>query len=185
MKRLPKKTAFEGIILLGLVMLAGCASTPTAESVPGFSPGSYQNTEYGFTVEFPDHYILQNTERDEVFRVANPNAFKIPVFTVNITDPEADAALNSATYLESVEKAAPKSKRFRILSEEKVTLNDGTPGLALVFKYVYSDGVTKLQTASLWVLKDGKSIAANATTILGGDTTPNKLLGMVKSLKFN
>ena len=65
-----------------------------------------------------------------------------------------------------------------------VTLNDGTPGLALTYKWTFSDGMTKLQTASMWVLKDGKSITATATTILGGDTTPEMLLEMVKTLKF-
>ena len=184
MKKLSQNLAFIGIVLLALAMLSACASAPQPQSQSGFTPGHYKNDEYRFTVEFPDHYVPERLERDEVFHVANSNSWKIPVFTVNIADAEADAKLDSQAYMDSVKKTMPGSKRYKILSEEMVTLNDGTPGLKMFFKYTMADGTTKLQTASMQILKDGKSIATNATTILGGDTTPDKLLEMVSSIKF-
>ncbi len=184
MKKLPQSLMFIGIVLLSMVMLSACASTPQPQSQPGQTPGHYKNDEYRFTVEYPDHYVPERLERDEVFHVANPNTWKIPVFTVNIADAKADAKLDSQAYMDDAKKAMPGSKRFKILSEEMVTLNDGTPGLKMFFKYTMPDGTTKLQTASMWIIKDGKSISTNATTILGGDTTPDKLLEMASSIKF-
>ena len=184
MRKLSQGTMFIGVIFLSMVMLSACASTPQPQSQPGQTPGHYKNDEYRFTVEYPDHYVMQRLERDEVFHVANPNQWKIPVFTVNISDAKAEEKLDAQAYVGSVKKTIPGSKRYKVLSEEMVTLNDGTLGLKMFFKYTLPDSVTKLQTASMWILKDGKSMSTNATTILGGDTTPDKLLEMVSSIKF-
>jgi hypothetical protein len=170
------------MMVLGcFAMLQACAGAP---KLPESKAGLYANQELSFTVEYPENYVAQPLQGDEVFRTANPNPYLIPVLTVNTSDAEAGVELASAPFLASAQAATPGSKRFKVLSEEMVTLNDGTPGLALTYKWTFSDGMTKLQTASLWVLKDGKSISANATTILGGDTTPEMLLEMVKTLKF-
>ena len=184
MKKLSQCLALIGIVLLSLVMLSACASTPQPQSQPGQTPGHYKNDEYHFTADYPDHYLPQRLEGDDVFRAANPNAYKIPVFNVTVADAEAGSALDANAWMESAKKAAPGSKRFNVLSEKMVTLNDGTPGLAITYKWTFSDGATKLQTASMWVIKNGKLISTNATTILGGDTKPDKLLEMVSSIKF-
>ncbi len=183
MKKKSQIFAISLACILGMVFLSACATTQP-QTLTGFTPGKYQNDEYRFTVEFPDHYEVQKIKGDEVFKVANPNMYSIPVFSVNIADAKPEDKLDSQVFLKSVKKAAPRSKRFKILSEEMITLNDGTPGLAMFFKFTLEDGVTKLQTASMWVIKDGKSFSTNATTILGGDTGPDKLLAMVKSLSF-
>jgi hypothetical protein len=162
-------------------MLQACAGAP---KLPESKAGLYANQELSFTVEYPENYVAQPLQGDEVFRTANPNPYLIPVLTVSVADASADAKLESAPCLESAQAAVTGSKRFKILSEEMVTLNDGTPGLALTYKWTFMDGMTKLQTASMWVLKDGKSISVSCTTILGGDTTPEVLLAMVKTLNF-
>lgn len=176
-----KKAAIVLFVLGCFVMLQACAGAP---KLPESKAGLYANQELSFTVEYPDNYASQPLQGDEVFRAANPNPYLIPVLTVSVADVDAGGKLESAPFMESAKAAVPGSKRFKLLSEEMVTLNDGTPGLALAYKWTFSDGMTKLQTASLWILKDGKSISANATTILGGDTTPEMLLEMVKTLKF-
>ena len=176
-----------GIAILGIAMLSACATAPKEQpkgDAGDQTPGFYKNEEYRFTAEYPDHYVPERLERDEVLHVANPNAWKIPVFTVNIADMKGDEKLDAQAYIDSAKKALPGSKRHKILSEEMVTLNDGTPGLKMFFTYTLPDGITKLQTASMWILKDGKAISTNATTILGGDTKPDKLLEMVSSIKF-
>ncbi len=184
MKKMSQSLMSIGIVLLSVVMLSGCASTPQPQSQLEQIPGHYKNDEYRFTVEYPDNYVLLDLKKDEVFRAANPNGYNIPVFYVIVADAQAGAALDANAFVAAVEKGVPGSKRFKILSEKMVTLNDGTPGLALTYKWTFSDGITKLQTASMQVLKDGKSISTNATTILGSDTTPDKLLEMVSSIKF-
>ncbi len=187
MKKLSQGLAFIGIILLSMVLLSACASTPQEQSkgdTGGQTPGLYKNEEYRFTAEYPDHYVPERLAGDDVFRAVNTNAYKIPVFNVTVADAKAGEALNAKVWIKSAKKATPGSKRFKILSEEMVTLNDGTPGLLVFYKWTFSDGMTKLQTASMWVIKNGKSISASATTILGGDTTPDKLKAMVSSIKF-
>lgn len=176
-----KKAAMIMMVLGCFVMLQACASAP---KLPEATPGLYVNAEHSFTVAYPDKYVTQPLQGDEVFRTANPNPYLIPVLTVSIADASADAKLESAPFLAAAQAAVPGSKRFKVLSEEMVTLNDGKPGLALTYKWTFADGMTKLQTASMWVLKEGKSITASCTTILGGDTTPEMLLEMVKTLKF-
>jgi len=184
MKRLSHCLSLMGVVLLALIMLSACASTPQPQVQPGQTPGHYKNDEYRFTADYPDHYVPIGLQKDEVFRAANPNGYNIPVFYIIVADAQAGAALDANAFVAAVKKGVPGSKRFKILSEKMVTLNDGTPGLALTYKWTFSDGVTKLQTASMQVLKDGKSISTNATTILGGDTKPEKLMEMVSSIKF-
>ncbi|MEN8246088.1 MAG: hypothetical protein ABFS43_14440 [Thermodesulfobacteriota bacterium] len=176
-----RKAALILMVLGCFVMFQACASAP---KLPEAKPGLYVNPEFSFTVEYPENYVAQPLQGDEVFRTANPNPYLIPVLTISVADADAGAKLESAPFLASAQAAVPGSKRFKVLSEEKVTLNDGTPGLALTYKWTFMDGMTKLQTASMWALKDGKSITASCTTILGGDTTPEMLLEMVKTLKF-
>ncbi|ACL01970.1 hypothetical protein Dalk_0261 [Desulfatibacillum aliphaticivorans] len=171
------------VSLIVMVFVSACATTkPQAQ--PGFTPGKYENAEYRFTVTFPDHYELQELQGDEVFKVANPNMYRIPVFSVNVAEAKPGQTLDAQAFVDSVSETMPKAKRFKILSEESIALSDGTPALAIFFKYLYSDGATKLQTASVWAIKDGKSFSTNATTILGGDTGPDKLMEVAKSLTF-
>ncbi len=187
MKKMPKCLVFIGIAILGLAMLSACATAPQEQpkvDAGGQTPGLYKNDDYRFTAEYPDHYVQESLQGDDVFRAVNTNSYKIPVFNVTVADAQAGEALDANAWIESAQKASPGSKRFKILSEEMVTLNDGTPGLLVFYKWTFSDGMTKLQTASMWIIKNGKSISANATTILGGDTTPDKLKAMVSSIKF-
>ena len=181
MKRLSQRPGFVCVVLCTAVMLAACA---TLTVVQPEAAGKYRNEEYRFTVEYPDHYAPQGLKRaDEVFHAANPTIYRLPQFTVNIADAEEGATLDAKAWITSVRKTSHGLKRFKVLSEKMVTLNDGTPALAMFYKYTYKES-TKLQSASMWILKDGKSISATATTILGGATTPDKLLKMVSSFKF-
>lgn len=176
-----KKAAMVLMVMGCFVIFQACAGAP---KMPESKAGFYVNQEFKFSVEYPEQYVPQPLQGDEVYRAANPNPYLIPVLTVSVADVDADAGLESAPFLESAQAAVPGSKRFKLLSEEMATRNDGTPGLALTYKWTFSDGMTKLQTASMWVLKDGKSISVSCTTILGGDTTPEMLLEMVRTLKF-
>ncbi len=176
-----KKVVIVMLVLGCFVMLQACASTP---KLPEAKPGLYVNNEFNFSVEYPENYVQQPPQGDEIFRTANPNPYLIPVLTVNVEDASVDAKLESGAFLKSAEESNPGSKRFKILSEEMTALNDGTPGLALAYKWTFVDGMTKLQTGSMWAVKDGKSITISCTTILGGDTTPEMLLEMVSTLKF-
>ncbi len=177
MKKSSRISAFIGIVFLSVAMLTACATLPKPR------PGLYVNAEYRFTAEDPESYVTQPTQNAEVFRAANPNVWLVPVFAVTIEESEG-GSLDADAFMAAAQNSNPGSKRFKVLSNENVSLNDGTRGLALTYTWTWTDGSTKLQTASLWVLKDGQSISVNATTILGADVTPKILLEMVSSLKF-
>ncbi len=173
------------IILLGLISFVLVQACATAPKLPEPKPGLYVNEEYRFSVEYPEDWqadALQGV--GEVMRVHNPNQWKLPVLTATVADLDDDATLSSEGFIESAKANNPGAKRFKVLSEEMITLNDGTPALAMTWKWTWSDGVTKLQTATVLANKEKNAISTHATTVLGGDTTPDMLLAMAKTLKF-
>jgi hypothetical protein len=169
------------MVLVSLIMLSACATLPKAK------PGLYVNESLRFSVNYPENWQTQPLQGPaEVFRVANPNQWKIPVLVVTIVDLPKDAVLKDAArgWIEAVKRDIPGTKRFKIFSEKMVTLEDGTQALAFTLKWNWTDGVTKLQTGAVTAYKGQKIVTATATTILGGDTTPDKLLEMCQTLKF-
>jgi len=170
------------VVLFGFVMLSACAT------VPKTTPGLYVNKDLGFSINYPENWQpLKFLSPDEVLRVANPNQWKIPVLVVSITDLTKGAVLKNSPkdWIEGAKKDFPKSKRFKILSQKMVKLKDGTPAAAFTLKWTWTDGVTKLQSGAVTAYKGKKAVTATGTTVLGGDTTPDKLLAMCKTLKFH
>jgi len=170
------------VVLAGFVMVSACATLPQAK------PGLYVNKDLRFSINYPDNWQLQKLmTKDEVLRVANPNQWKIPVLNVNITDKTKGAQLKNAAkgWIESTKKNFPKSKRFKVFSQEMIKLEDGTSAAAFTLKWTWIDGQTKLQSASVMAYKKNKVVTATSTTVLGGPTTPDKLLAICKTLKFH
>jgi hypothetical protein len=170
------------LVLSAFVLLQACATAP---KLPEPKPGLYVNEKFRFSVEYPENWLddkLQSEE--EVLRVHFPNQWKIPVLNVTVADLDDNATMDSKGFIEGAKASNPGAKRFKVLSEEMITLNDGTPALALTWKWSWTDGVTKLQTGSVLAYKDKKAISASVTTVLGGDTTPEVLLSIAKTLKF-
>jgi hypothetical protein len=184
MKRLLKTPWIICVVLFSFTMLSACASTPSVQTKEGETsvPGQYKNETYRFTAEYPENYKPKPLKGADVFRVAQPNMWGLPVFHIAVKD--AVENLDGAKYIEFVKKDNPGSKNFDLLSEKMVTLNDGTPALLISWKWTYSDGATKLQSASLAAQKDGKRISVSSTTVQGTDTTPEMLLGVVSTLNF-
>ena len=176
-----KKAAIVLLVLGCFVMFQACASAP---KLPDPKPGLYVNEEYRFTVAYPENWKLDALQPGEVLRAANENPYKLPVITANVGDLKADSSLDPEAYTKAVEQAIPGTKRFKVLSQEDVTLNDGTAAKAFTYKWTWADGATKLVTGALITIKGDKFFSSNATTILGGETKPEQLLALVKSWKF-
>jgi hypothetical protein len=169
-------------VLAGFVLLQACASAP---KLPEPGPGLYVNEEFRFSIIYPDNYQPDALQTNEVLRAANPNEWKIPNITAAVNDLKGDGALEIQKYLDAVKELNPGSKRFKVLSEKDLTLNDGTPAKAFSFKWSWTDGVTKLQSGALITNKGEKSFSCTATTILGGDTKPEVLQGWCESWMFH
>ena len=170
------------LVLSAFVLLQACATAP---KLPEPKPGLYVNKEFRFSVEYPENWLADTLQsEEEVLRVHFPNQWKIPVLTVNVAELSDDAELTSKGFIEGAKASNPGAKRFKVLSEEMIKLNDGTPALALTWKWSWTDGVTKLQTGSVMAFRENISISTSTTTVLGGDTTPEVLLSIAKTLKL-
>ena len=90
-----KKAAMIMMVLGCFVMLQACASAP---KLPEATPGLYVNAEHSFTVAYPEKYVAQPLQGDEVFRTANPNPYLIPVLTVSIADVMPMASSNQLRF---------------------------------------------------------------------------------------
>jgi len=166
-------------LAVGCSLLAGCASQPKSR------PGYYFNPQHGFSVEYPDGWQSQAPQHEEVFRAANPSQFKLPVVTASVTDLRPGATLDPGAFTEAMQRMIPGSRDFNVTSQEDVTLNDSTPAKAFVFEWVWTDGNTKMVTAALIAIKNGKFFTATATNALGASPPPARLLQVVKTWKFH
>jgi hypothetical protein len=176
-----KKAAFVLLVLGCFSMLQACASAP---KLPDPKPGLYVNEEYRFSVAYPENWKPDTLQPGEVLRAANDNPYKVPVITASVADRQPNSTLDPVVFTKIVEQLIPGTKRFKVLSQEDVTLNDGTAAKAFTYKWTWADGATKLLTGALISMKDGKFFTSTATTILGDETKPEQLLEWVKSWKF-
>ncbi len=180
------------VLLAAMFVLTSCvsggnsgAAAPAAEKAKTVA-GDYTNAENSFSVNYPPNWETKPIKGDEVLRAVNNNAWGIPLMVVSIADLKTDAvALEDAApaYFEAMKKENPNAKRFKVLSKEMIKLNDGTDALTTTFKYSM-DATTKLQCALLTTYKNKKSISVLTLTILGGATSPDKLLEMAKTFRF-
>ena len=172
-----KKMRFFLIVLMSLTLIPALALAGSA---------IYTNEDPAFTFVYPDDWEKKPLQGNDVLRVAKPGPYGIPVINVTVADKLADAKpLDKAgkTFMKAVQKTSPGSKRFKLLSEKVITLPGGTKAMAITYKWSL-DEVTKLQSASVMVYKGKKAISLTGTTILGGETTPDKLLEMCQQVKF-
>jgi hypothetical protein len=169
------------LVLTALTLLQACAGTP---KLPKPKPGLYVNEEYRFSVSYPEHWAAEPVQPGEVLRIANPTRYKLPVMTAAAADLREGATLDPVGFTEAFKQAIPGTKQFRIHRQQDVKLNDGTPAKAMVFTWTWTDGSTEMLTAALITIKEDKFFNTTATTVVGGDTTAEQLLEMVKSWKF-
>lgn len=174
-----KKAAIVLLVLGCFVMLQACA---TGSKLPDPKPGLYVNEEFVFTFTYPEMFTEEPLQSNEVLRVAYPNQWKIPVIAVAVADKESEE-LSAQGYMDAVKALNTGTKRFKVLSEKDITLNDGTPAKSFAFKWNWTDG-TKLQSGALIANKGDKAFSCSATTVLGGDTTPEMLQAMCEAWMF-
>ncbi len=178
-------------VTAAMMILQACATAPGQKTAGNqaspATPGLYVNKAPAFSVSYPKKWVPDKKQQPtEVLRVVNPTIYKIPSMVVDVSDLKTGATLDNAAadFLKGLAKAVPGTKRFKILSEKQITLNDGTPAVLINFSWTWKDGVTKLQSAALLVYKEGKSISVLTTTVFGGFTSLKELTDMVLTFKF-
>ena len=172
------------IVLLALgcfIMLQALAS---ASELPDQKPGLYVNKEYRFSVTYPENWKPNTLQPGEVLRAANPNMYSLPVITASIGDHKKGMSLDPKVFIAAAKQAEPGSNGYKVVTQEDITLNNGTPAKVFTYEWTWSDGFTELVTGTLITIKDGKFLSSTVTTIVGGETSPEQLVEMVKGWKF-
>jgi hypothetical protein len=163
---------------LGSALLFGCAGQQKAR------PGFYVSQQHGFSVDYPDSWQSQPPQNQEVFRAAAPTQYKLPVVTASVTENPKSTTLDPKAFTDVMQQMIAGSSGYEILSQEDVTLNDSTPAKAFTFEWVLADGKTKMVTAALIAMKDGKYYNVTVTNAAGAPPPPGQLLDVAKSWKF-
>ena len=185
MKGLSRNLVLVGVVLLSFVLLSACATTSKDQAVDGAVAGVYKNEAQGFTFTYPENYKMQPFQSDtEVLRVAKPSQYLLPVITVGVSDVPYET-LDPQIVTDSMKESLPGTKRYKVLSEKDMTLNDGTPAKSFTFKWTWSDGASKLQSGALITNIGGKAITCTSTTMLGGETLPDVLQAMCEAFKID
>ena len=172
------------IVLLALGCFIMLQTLVSAAELPDQKPGLYVNTEHRFSVAYPDSWKPGTLLPGEVLRAANTNMYSLPVITASVDEQKKGASLDVKVFIESAKKSEPGSDGYKVVSQNDVTLNDGTPAKVFTYEWTWSDGFTELVTGALITIKGGKYFSSTATTIVGGETSPEKLVEMVKGWKF-
>jgi hypothetical protein len=189
MKGLSRNLVLVGIVLLSFTLLSACATSSkdsaadpaSAEAVPGV----YKNEAQGFTFTYPESFKVLPLEKDrEVLRVAYPNEWLLPNIVIAVSD-VSNEGLDPQVLMDAIKEDYPGAKRFKVLSEKDMTTNDGRPAKSFSFKWTWSDGVSKLQTAAFLTNKGEAGIVCTSTTGLGSEPTPDVLQAMCEAFKFD
>ena len=153
-----------------------------------YAQGKYLNKVPPFSLQLPSNWVVQNPQGKEMVRIANNNAWFIPVVTIGVVDLlkdapplESDAVVDD--YIKEIKKQFPQSSRHRVEFKQMVQTSDGTPALTFILKWKYNEQ-TVLVTAVLMARKAEKSVSLQNTHVMGGDTTPEDLLKMLKTVTF-
>jgi hypothetical protein len=158
--------------MVSSVLFIGCKTAPKFE---------YQSP--AFTIDYPDNYTMGKPMEGEVLRVHGPVQGGNPTLTVSIAALDKDAKLDDAAegWMASVQKTFPAATRFKILSENIITLNDGTKASEYLISWRWVDGMTMLTSSAVTAYKGGKSITISATC---WQSPVEDLIKLTHSLQF-
>ena len=189
MKGLSRNLVLVGVVLLSFVLLSACATSSKDQAADQASdkavPGVYKNDAQGFTFTYPENFLVLPLQTDrEVLRVGYPNQWNLPSIVVGVADVPFEK-LDPQIYMDGVKETNPGTKRFKVLSEKDITTNDGRPAKSFTFKWTWSDGVSKLQSAAFITNKGEKAISCISTTGLGSEPTPDVLQVMCETFIFD
>ena len=168
------------VLLIAVFVMASSALFMSCKTAPKF-----ENQSPAFTVDYPDKYKMGTPMTGEVLRVHGPipGGSGNPTFTVSIGPLEKGAKLEDAAeeWVKSVQKTFPNTSRYKILSENIITLNDGTKASEYLISWRWEDGMTMLTTSAVTAFKGGKFINVSATCYR---SPVEELIKLTHSLKF-
>lgn len=159
MNRISRSLYFTLILWAGLLLLSSCVTVQKPKLT------TFENQSPAFSVNYPSHWVPRELKKNEVLSVWAPE--KLPALAVNIIDiPEGMKLSDSPrVFITAIKKIVPKSSRHKVLSENIMTLNDGTKASESIISWRWVDRSTMLVSSYVTVFKDNKLIAITCTSV--------------------
>jgi hypothetical protein len=167
---------FTLILSAGLILLSSCVTVQKPVLA------TFENQSPAFSVSYPSNWVPRELKKSEVLSVWAPQ--RVPALAVNIIDIPKGMKLSDSprVFIKAIKNIVPKSSRHKVLSENIMTLNDGTKASESIISWRWVDRSTMLLTSYVTVFKDNKLIAVTCTSV---SRTPVEVLKKVThSLQF-
>jgi len=147
-----------------MALAASCAQAPTGNSEElSFSPLTYTNDQYGFSLQYPDNYKEDKTKETGtmVFNAVGPLVGgRIPVLTINIFD--SSRAQEQA--IELIKAGSGSDIKITFLKD--IILKDGkTGGRISTTSWYHNDAKFDMRGLSLGVARGDYQITVTLTSI--------------------
>ncbi|MHC4258982.1 MAG: CocE/NonD family hydrolase [Planctomycetota bacterium] len=123
---------------------------------------SYENEEYGFSIQYPAEYAEEKPRANEVFRARAREG--LPVLAISVLAMRKGSTVSELKkiFLKALAGSGITSVEFA--SEKETTLSDGiTP--AYEFEVEYQFGGYNLRSLNLWVVEHDKWFLVEARTV--------------------
>jgi len=151
-------------IVIYTALAAGCAQAPAGDSEElSFSPLTYTNDQYGFSLRYPDNFKEDKTKETGtmIFNAVGPLVGgRIPVLTINIFD--SGRAQEQAIELIK----AGSGSDIKITPLKEIILKDGkTTGKISATSWYHNDAKFDMRGLSLGVVRGDYQITVTLTSI--------------------
>jgi hypothetical protein len=171
---------FSRVLLVAVFVMVSSALFMTCET----AQKKFESQSPAFTLDYPKGYTMgKPINETELLRVHGPIQGGNPTLTVTVVDLAKDSKLEDAAegWVDSVQKQFPAATRFKILSENIITLNDGTKASEYLISWRWVDGMTMLTTSAVTAYKGGKAVSISATC---WQSPVEELVKLTHALKF-
>jgi len=139
--------------LVASLLLVSCGgnnaaptATPMSTAVATASPGFtlYRNTDYGFSITYPEDWLKQETTgQGPLVRVIAPAQQPVVAVSLNYSSEDKSVDQQAALLIAQLEQQLSK---FELSTQKQVNLASGTPGYEIVFTWEETNATIKAKT---------------------------------------
>ena len=118
-------------------------TSPTATSEPTVPPGFalYRNTDYGFSITYPEDWLEQKlTGQGPLLRISAPAQQPIVLVSLNYVSEDKPVDQQAALLIENLKQELSK---FELSEQKQANLSSGTPAYEIVFTWKEDDSTIK------------------------------------------
>jgi len=125
---------------------AAPTATPMSTTVATASPGFtlYRNTDYGFSITYPEDWVKQETTgQGPLVRVTAPAQQPVVAVSLNYSSEDKSVDQQAASLIEQLKQ---QLSEFELSTQKQVNLSSGTPAYEMVFTWKETNATIKAKT---------------------------------------